>query len=59
MTKCKPDRETWSLALTYACKARDVSAAQSYWRKLPVELRRTVEPTCAMNRISRDTLDSR
>jgi len=56
---CKPDRDTLSLALTYACKAGDAKAATTYWRKLPAELQRTIEPVCASNAIMRDALDKR
>ncbi|NVB79150.1 MAG: hypothetical protein HOV81_12185 [Kofleriaceae bacterium] len=57
MAACKPDRETLSLALEYACKAGDTEAARKYWRKLPPELQRAVEPACARNEITRDALD--
>ena len=57
MKTCKPDRETLSLALTYACKAGDAKAARTYWRKLPPELQRTLEPLCAQNGITRDQLE--
>ncbi len=57
MAACKPDRDTLSLALGYACKAGDTEAARKYWRKLPPELQRTLEPVCARNAITRDALD--
>ena len=56
---CKPDRDTLSLALTYACETGDADAARSYWRKLPAELQSTLEPVCARNRITRDALEKR
>ena len=57
MAMCKPDRETLSLALEYACKAGDVEAARTYWRKVPTDLQRDLEPVCARNQILRDALD--
>ena len=57
MAHCKPDRDTLSLGLTYACKAGDLAAARIHWRKLPTELQRTLEPVCAQNQITRDALD--
>jgi hypothetical protein len=57
MAACKPDRDTLSLALSYACKAGNAEAARNYWRKLPPELQRTLEPECARNQITRDVLD--
>ena len=57
MAACKPDRDTLSLALSYACKAGNAEAARNYWRKLPPELQRTLEPMCAQNQITRDALD--
>jgi hypothetical protein len=56
---CKPDRDTLSLALTYACESGDADAARSYWCKLPAELQSTLEPVCARNNITRDALDKR
>ena len=56
---CKPDRETLALALTYACESGDAEAATSYWRRLPAELQSALEPVCARNKITRDTLDKR
>jgi len=58
MSKCKPDHETWSLAFTYACKAGEIGAAQTYWHKLPGELRKTLEPMCAKHQITREKLDA-
>lgn len=58
MATCKPDRDTFSLGLEYACKAGDVDAARSFWRKLPPELQRTLEPTCAQHSVTRDKLDA-
>lgn len=57
MAACKPDRDTLSLALTYACRVRDAEAARTYWHKLPPELQRTLEPMCAQNEITRAALD--
>jgi hypothetical protein len=57
MAACKPDRRTLSLAFEYACKAGDREAARKYWRKLPVDLQRTLEPLCARNGIYREALD--
>jgi hypothetical protein len=56
---CKPDRDTLSLALTYACETGDAEAARGYWRKLPAELQSTLEPVCTRNKITRDALDKR
>ena len=56
MAACKPDRETFSLALEYACSAGDVESARTYWHKLPPELQRTLEPMCAQHAITRDQL---
>ncbi len=57
MAACKPDRQTLSLAFEYACKAGDSEVARKYWRKLPVDLQRTLEPLCARNDITREALD--
>jgi hypothetical protein len=57
MASCKPDRHTLSLAFEYACKAGDTEAARKYWRKLPADLQRTLEPLCARNDITREALD--
>jgi hypothetical protein len=55
---CTPDRDTVSLALEYACKAGDVDAARTFWRKLPHELQRSLEPTCSQHSIMRAQLDA-
>jgi hypothetical protein len=57
MAACKPDRQTLSLVFEYACKAGDSEAARKYWRKLPAELQRTLEPLCARNDITWEVLD--
>jgi hypothetical protein len=57
MAACKPDLHTLSLAFEYACKASDTEAARKYWRKLPADLQRTLEPLCARNEITREALD--
>lgn len=57
MAACKPDRDTLSLALSYACQAGNAEAAKNYWRRLPPELQRSLEPVCARNQITRDALD--
>jgi hypothetical protein len=55
---CTPDRKILALAFTYACKAGDAHAATKYWRKLPRELKPTLEGECGRRGISRDTLDA-
>ena len=57
MKTCQPDRDTWSVALQYACEAGDVEAARTYWRKLPGELRGEHEATCEQHSITRAQLD--
>jgi hypothetical protein len=57
MAACKPDRQTLSVAFEYACKAGDSEAARKYWRKLPADLQRTLEPLCARNDITWEALD--
>jgi hypothetical protein len=59
MAACEPDRDTFSLALEYACKAGDVEAARAYWSKLPPELQHTLEPMCTQHSITRDQLGTR
>jgi hypothetical protein len=58
ITRCTPDRDTLSLALEYACKAGDVDAARTFWRKVPQELQRTLEPVCVRSDISRHQLEN-
>ena len=57
MAACKPDRQTLSLAFEYACKAGDTEAARKYWRNLPADLQRTLEPLCARNDITYEALN--
>jgi hypothetical protein len=54
---CKPDRDTYSRALEYACKAGDADVARTFWHKLPPEMQRALAPLCAQNAITRDSLD--
>jgi hypothetical protein len=54
---CQPDRDTLSIALEYACKAGNLEAARTYWRKLPGELRGELETTCAQHSLTRAQLD--
>ena len=56
MKACQPDRDTLSVALEYACEAGNAEAARTYWRKLPPELQRELEPLCAQHSITRDQL---
>lgn len=54
MTDCKPDRDMLSLAVEYACKARNAEAARKYWRLLPAEQQRAVDSACQRNGITFD-----
>ena len=57
LANCKADRETLALVIEYACKASDAEVARKYWHLIPPELQRTLEPVCAQNGITRETLD--
>ena len=56
LQRCAPSAETWSIALTYACKARDVAAARTYWHKLLAEGQTAGLPVCEQNGITRAQL---
>jgi hypothetical protein len=56
MIRCAPDRDTLTRALEYACKAGDVDSARTFWRELPEELQRTLEPACVQHSITREQL---
>jgi hypothetical protein len=56
--KCRPEVETLKKTFAAACKAKNVSKAKQYFRKLSPALQGSMQVFCVQNGIDRPMLDA-